>query len=187
MDILLPFEAFDEHKITIEPSKKLKCIQTNIQRFICSLQYKDPIYTLSPFCILTPFAKVHTWDFASGKLELDLTNGSIFQSKYNAFQTAIRSLVEKEYTLHSYFHPMMFGQILTVYLYTNMDSLKQRDRDTWIYTNHTWTTTLQESSFKKGQSIRLGIQFQGVCFLRDLVKHDLKYRLQHHIKTIYLS
>jgi hypothetical protein len=182
LNIMLPLEKFNTNKLKIDSIKKLKCVQANVQRYICSILYKDELFTLSPFSILTPFAKIHTWDFVTGKLELHIGSQSIFQTKFNSFQTSIHSLIDNEYTSKPYFHPMLFGNILTVYLYTKMEKFK--DRETWIY-NKEWTTTLNESSFTKGDSIRLAIQFQGVCFLNDLSKHEIKYRLQHQIKAIY--
>ena len=186
IDIMLPLEAFDPDKLKLEISKKLKCTQANVQRFIYSLQYKNDLFSLSPFSILTPFAKVHIWDFTTGKLEIDLGTRSTFQTKYTTFQSSIRSLVEQEYPTKPYFHPMLFGTVLTVYLFTKPENYK--DRETWCYNNEwtdKWTNKITEHTFVKGQYVRLGIQFQGICFLHDLEKNDLKYRLQHQIKTIY--
>jgi len=182
LDMMLPLENFHSNKLKIDSIKKLKSVQANTQRYICSILYKDDLFTLSPFCMLTPFAKIHTWDFTTGKLELQLVTQSIFQTKFNAFQTSIRSLIDNEYTIKPYFHPMLFGNILTVYLYTKSEKFKERE--TWFY-NKEWTTKLHESSFIKGEFIRLAIQFQGICFLNDNSKSDIKYRLQHQIKAIY--
>ena len=185
IDMMLPLEAFDPNKLKIEPTKKLKCLQANIQRSICSLYYKDDLFILSPFSILTPFAKIHTWDFTSGKLELYLGVHSVFQTKFNSFQMSIRSLIDHEYVSKPYFHPMLFGNILTIYLYTKSEKFK--DRETWYYNNNEWTTKLHENSFIKGEYIRIAIQFQGVCFLHDITKNEIKYRLQHQVKAIYLK
>ena len=183
IDMMLPLEAFDPTRVVMEYSKYSNYIQTNIQRFIYSLSYKEDFFTLSPISILTPFAKIHTWDFTTGKLELDIGNHSLFQTQFHSLQTSVRSLVDQRYTLKPYFHPMLFGTLLTVYVYTKADTFKERE--TWCCHNNQWTNILKETTFRKGDSIRLGIQFQGVSFLQDNSKRELKYRLQHQVKVIY--
>ena len=74
---------------------------------------------------------------------------------------------------------MLHHSILTVYIGSN------HIRKTMIHEKGEWTSILHDKSFQKGQTVRLGIQFQGICFVRDVHSGNLKYRLQHSTRAIY--
>lgn len=184
--IMLPLQEFDSSKLIMEQPRKIKSSQPNIERTLSLFSYKNDLFIMSSLHLLTPFGKVHTWDFSTGKLEIDVGAKSIFYTKYTLFQSTIVGLTNRIYPSKSssYFHPMLFGTILTVYLYTTPPF---QEKETWFYSNSKWSSKLTNNSFQKGQSIRLGIQFQGVCFLHNLQSKDCKYRLQHQVKAIYFQ
>jgi hypothetical protein len=184
MVVMLPLQGFDPSKLIMENPKRIKSSQPNIERTLSIFSYKNDTFTMSSLHLLTPFGKVHTWDYSTGKLEIDIGAKSVFHTKYTLFQSTITMLIKKLYPTESYFHPMLFGSILTVYLYTKPPF---QEKETLLYSNSTWSSKLQKNTFEKGQSIRLGIQFQGVCFLHNLQLNDCKYRLQHQVKAIYFQ
>ncbi len=184
MDVMLSLQDFDTSKLIMENPKRIKSSQPNVERTLSTFSYKNDIFTMLSLSLLTPFGKVHTWDYATGKLEIDVGAKSSFYTKYTLFQSTIGTLTKRIYPSESYFHPMLFGTILTVYLYTKPPF---QEKETLLYSNSKWSTKLQKNTFEKGQSIRLGIQFQGVCFLHNLQSKDCKYRLQHQVKVIYFQ
>ena len=184
MDVMLSLQDFDTSKLIMENPKRIKSSQPNVERTLSTFSYKNDIFTMLSLSLLTPFGKVHTWDYSTGKLEIDVGAKSTFYTKYTLFQSTIGTLTKRIYSSNSYFHPMLFGTILTVYLYTKPPF---QEKETFLYSNTKWSTKLQRHTFEKGQSIRLGIQFQGVCFLHNLQSNDCKYRLQHQVKAIYFQ
>lgn len=196
-EFFIPLQAIELKNIYI--SKPIKLAGPGvpfyaIDRPIAALSYVTPNFRIPTFGILTPFLKVHSWDSTSGKLELSMESDNSTAVKLALIQEHILNLLILNsqwllpYTrtkdeLRASFQEIIQGNILTIYLHGPNPEKKQTGR-VWIWQEHEWQKGASVYSFKKDQIIRVGLRFQGVCFLQTIQK-KMRYRIQHQTVTIF--
>lgn len=180
---MLPLESVNVSYLMLDDAKRLKSHQTSVERSIAGLSYIDPSFTLSPLTILTPIGYVYAWDVESGRLDIEIPPTSQFYKGFCEFQTALCKQVSASTGVGvQSFYPMLHQTILSVYIHTN----PQDEKKVGIYRNSEWSETFTKETLHKGQSIRLAIRFQGICFFKNSVTHEQKYRIQHHTRAIFV-
>lgn len=175
--VCLPLQSCHPENIRLESPKRLKSIQPSVERSLSGFSYEDPHFTLTSLCLLLPPCPIVLWDSATGRLDVDLGTHA---ARFAAFQAHIVDCVESAYrSPKPYFHSMLHGTVLTAHIHVGSADVQKR---TDVCRGTTWSHSLD---LVKGQTIRLGIQFQGVCFLLNHETQERKYRLQHHVTVIY--
>ena len=191
-EFFLPIQSVQADAIQIDTPKHIttqKQFYTSNERPLAALWYKTPEFTLSTLAILTTPLRVHSWDSITGRLELE-TDASTAVQIY-AIQKRILTLLESHrewYPAHTSvqhdFQYMYHNSILTVYLHGFNPDQVHTGR-VWNWSNMGWKKGVGPASFSKGQSLRLAIRFQGVCFIKTDNGQRLRFRIQHQTVAIY--
>lgn len=175
---MLPLQSCQSDQLQLDAPKRLKSTQPSVERTLSGIRYVDPQFTLTSLALLLPPCPIVLWDASTGRLDVDLGPHA---ARFQSFQDRIIDRVESAFKGQKpYFHSMLHGTILTAYIHIQTT---EPYKQTEVYQGG-WKT-LDEARFQKGHLIRLGIQFQGVCFLYTQGTQERKYRLQHHVKVVY--
>ena len=196
-EIFLPLQALEVSSIRIDEPKIFHTQSTTAHsnnRLLSNLSYQTSVYTLPKLAILTPFCKVLSWDSSTGRLDLELDSTSVTALKCEVFQEYIINTLHQKSswftngqqsleTLRTNFQHIYHNHTLTVYLHGQNQEKKVVGR-VWIWKNNTWQKGAGPTSFKRGQSLRVAIRFQGICFLPGHGGVTFT-RLQHQVIAIY--
>jgi hypothetical protein len=195
-EIFIPLQAIELSSIQLNEPTKLTgpgVPSYAIHRPISILSYTNSMFRIPVFSILTPFLQIHSWDSSTGKLELLVDSDPTVLTKCTLLQEHIIGLLASKpqwtnsYTrskdeLRANFQTLVQENCLTVYLHGPNPEKKQTGR-VWIWQEGGWQKGASATSFKRGQSIRVALRLQGICFLQTLAK-KMRYRIQHQVVTI---
>ena len=158
------------------------------ERPIAPLWYKTPEFTLSTLNILTTPLRIHSWDSSTGRLELE--TDTLTATQFIAIQKRILTLLEghrgwflPHTNIQQDFQYMYHNSILTIYLHGFNPDQVHTGR-IWNWSAAAWKKGVDQTSFSKGQTVRLAIRFQGICFLK-VEGGKMRYRIQHQTVAIY--
>jgi len=196
-EIFLPLQAIELSSIQLNEPTKLTgpgVPSYAIHRPIATLSYSTTQFRMPIFSILTPFLKIHSWDSSSGKLELSIDSDPTILTKCTLIQDHILGLLfgkphwfmpytKSKDELRANFQSLIQEQRLVLYLHGPNLEKKQTGR-VWIWKEGGWQKGASPTSFTKGQSIRVALRLQGICFLQTVTK-KMRYRIQHQIVTIF--
>jgi hypothetical protein len=190
-EFFLPIQTLNTEYIQVDSPKHIHSNRhfypTN-DRPIAALWYKSPDFTLTSFTLLTTTLRVHSWDSATGRLELETDTNTAAQ--IIAIQKRILTILEshREWfpphtNIQQDFQYMYHNSILTVYLH-GMNSEQIHMGRVWNWSDGTWKKGVSPATFSKGCAVRLAIRFQGICFLKT-EGGKIRYRIQHQTVAIY--
>jgi len=196
-EIFLPIQAFDISNIQTQEPKKHSGIGVPAyvaNRHLAQMSYHTSLLHLPCVSVFTPFCKVAAWDSTTGRLDLDIEDQPMMITKLNALQeTIIQTLLKQSKWLPSHqrsrhvieqtFHKLLRGTTFTVYVHGPNPEGCQTGR-VWMWKTGSWQKGVTQASFRKGQQIRLGIRFQGICFLPSSNGGEVYTRLQHQVISV---
>ncbi len=193
-EIFVPLHAIDPEGIQLgEPKKSVAPgIPTYAQdRPIAHTSYTTDLYSMPILGILTPFLRVYNWDSTIGRLDLEL-DATAKKEVQTIQETLIRNLRSHPQWLRSQgtsvdelttaFQPMLNGSIMSLYLHGPNQDTKPVGR-VWIW-NQGWLKGATASSFRKGQSLRVALRIQGLCFLQTPAGKT-RFRVQHQTVAVF--
>ena len=192
-EFFLPIQTLNTDSIQIDSpnythtNRQKKTYHTS-ERPIAGVWYKTPEFTLSTLNILTTPLRVHSWDSSTGRLELE--TDTITATQIIAIQKRILTLLEghrdwfpPNTNIQQDFQYMYHNSILTVYLHGFNPDQAHTGR-VWNWSTAVWKKGVGPTSFSKGQTLRLAIRFQGICFIKT-EGCKTRYRIQHQTVAIY--
>ncbi len=197
-EMFLPLQALEVGNIHIDEPKASKgpgVPSYAVDRPIAGLSYRTSFYTMPCLAVMTPFLKVYHWDATTGRLDLEVDQGSVTAIKCSALQETILELLEKKpqwfmnagtkskEELRASFQPILSGSIFTIYLHGPNPEKKQMGR-VWIWKQGAWQKGAASTSFIRGQQLRIALRLQGICFL-PTANGKTRYRLQHQTIAVF--
>jgi hypothetical protein len=179
-EVFIPLENLQLENIRIHPPTSPYPI-----RIPTSILSYTTTFTMPKLSVLTPFLKVHSWDFSKGRLELVV--GDMSHIVLNLQELLIQKIVKNpawsSLASHSYdevkgrFQPIVTNGIIPLYLNNQgPEGISVHTGDTVKY--------ISESALQHGQQVRVALRFQGLVFLKN-TNGGLFYRLQHQVTRIY--
>lgn len=196
-ELMIPLQGMEISKIQISAPQKTKGpgVPPYAQdRPLANLSYHDNYLHLPCLSVLTPFLTILDWDSSTGKLELMVPQGSPTHTKLTFLQDYILNTIQahqrswfgtSEYSTEDFrkmFQPILNGDKFTIYLHGPNPELKPTGR-VWVWANKNWTKGAKDTSFQAGETVRVALRLQGVCFLYQ--PHRIKFRIQHQTVAIY--
>jgi hypothetical protein len=188
-ELALDFTRLDYGKIRYGSAQKLKNYGAHVgERPFIPFSYDDGACKQPNLALLMPAFKVHSWDAASGRLELDFLEAGV-QARICALQNYVLDAVVEhqrawlgraditQESAASIFQPFIQHGRFVIYL-PNSEQKKQ----IWIHNGKEWV--LNTSSLIEGAVVRPVIKLQGLCFILG-IGGRMKFRIQHQSVTIF--
>jgi hypothetical protein len=192
-EMFLPLQALEVRSIHITEPKMVKNTYS-AERPVSNLSYKTSTFSLPFLSVLTPFVKVYSWDSTTGRLDLEVEQTSVTESKLFALQDTIIDLLAENIgwfpcfktkeDIKMNFQYILFGSIFTIYLHGPNPEKKQTGR-VWIWKDNAWQKGASSVIFKKGQQLRVALRFQGVSLIKTANGKN-RFRLQHQTISIFM-
>ena len=189
-ELALDFARLDYGKIRYGSTQRLKNYGSHVgERPFIPFSYDDGACKQPNLALLMPAFRVHSWDAASGRLELDFMEAGV-QARVVALQNyVLDAVVEHQRTwlgrsditadiVGDIFQPFIQHGRFVIYL-PNSEQKKQ----IWIHDGRDWT--LGTESLVEGAVVRPVIKLQGLCFIMS-VGGRMKFRIQHQSVTIFV-
>ena len=189
-ELALDFSRLDYGKIRYGSAQKLKNYGSHVgERPFIPFSYDDGACKQPNLALLMPAFKVHAWDAASGRLELDFMDTAA-QGRVVALQNYVLGAVVEhqrtwlgrtDITLESaaeIFQPFIQHGRFVIYL-PNSEQKKQ----IWIHDGKEWG--LGAEALVEGAVVRPVIKLQGLCFILN-GGGRMKFRIQHQSVTIFV-
>jgi hypothetical protein len=157
---------------------------------ISSISYKDSHMSMPKLGILTHFLKIHNWDGAIGRLDLELETESIHTTKLQELQSLCIQYLQSHPELSQAkedtpvrFQSFFNFPILTVFLScSDTSTLKTHIYNPAILN---WEQVHSNYSFQKGQQVRLALRCQGLLCI-PIQGGGVRFRLQHTVPALYM-
>lgn len=196
-EMMIPLQGMDISKIHISPPQKTNGPGVPLyaqDRPIACLSYNDTVFKLPCLSVLTPFLTVLSWDSTTGKLELQVPQGTSTHTKLTFLQDYILTTLTRHQRgwigtpdntlseLRDMFQPILTGEKLVIYLHGPNPELKPSGR-VWIWNSDSWSKGAKQTSFQEGMEVRVALRLQGICFLYQ--SQRVRFRIQHQTIAIY--
>ncbi len=188
-EAFLPIQTIQADSIQLmEP----RMTQGGTPRTVSNLYYKHPLVTMQGCNVLVPFCKVLEWDSATGKLVLDIGCPTtllrwkqiqqrcidVVQTNRHWFPRTSNSAVVADS-----FQRFVTNQTCTLYLH-GPNPEKALTGRVWCWKDGEWKKGVDETSFTKGDWIKVAMRLQGVCILPGQFQRN-SYRIQHQVVAVY--
>lgn len=163
-----------------------------------TLTYSTDDFSLSSIPILTPYMKVHSWDSATGRLELEADSESTAYTKFSYIQELFFDYLSanlddfRKYgiftkmDLFNTFQQIIYKNLFVVYLHGVNPQQKRNMGRVWVLGATGWEKGVNAETFKKGQQVRVAFRFQGISYSPGVggSTGKIKCRLQHQTVAV---
>jgi hypothetical protein len=196
-ELMIPVQGMEISKIHISlPQKSCGPGVPNYaqDRPLALLSYHDTYVKIPCLSIMTQFLTVLQWDPLTGRLDLHVPSGTPTNIKLSLLQDFILNKIQSHQRnyigtsdhslteIREMFQHILAGERFTVYLHGPNPELKVCGR-VWIWNQDTWSKGAKQTSFKVGDSVRVALRLQGICFLYQ--GQRVRFRIQHQTIAIY--
>ena len=195
MEWTIPIQTFETSKVRLGQMSRS-------HKPIVPLAYVDGELHFNTLSLLLPIQHVKSYDPASGRLVLSLTNVSSTLTKLQSLQDTLLAAVKNQQTswfpgermrtaeeVRDGYQPMI--EHTNLHLYCPMNGVtgtgNHAQNEIQIFSNGVWTKgKFHPSLFSSGAPIRIALRIQGISFHQHPVSGMWtgKFRLQHRILAI---
>lgn len=195
IELCIPVQVLEVGKVHLSPLKLMEDRNPKPgveNRPIAPLSYIDSGLTLPCLSIMLPNLKVTRWDPKTGRLDLDMSQHQIINTKLTTLQEYIVSTVFIQQgswlgavnldhdTVHSLLQPLVSGSTLTLFLHGPNPSMKPAGR-AWIYQGGKWIRGSRPNTFTVGKETRICVKLHGLCLIHNASSPLPKFRIQHQV------